>query len=430
MPVRALAMNVQNWIDRLGLVWIEGQVAQLRSRAGAGLVWITLRDPLADVSVSVTAKRQVFDIVDPPIVEGAKVLVCAKAEYYMTRGSLSFAAREIRPVGVGDLLARLERLKRLLAAEGLFAAELKRPLPFLPRRVGLVCGRDSAAEHDVLKNARARWPAVEFEVRNVPVQGTQAVQQILLCLEELDRDPVVDVIVLTRGGGSLEDLLPFSDEGLLRAVAKARTPVVSAIGHETDAPLLDLVADVRASTPTDAARRIVPDVAEERAGVANATATLRTALRRRIEAERTGLGHLRAHPAPRTHQPPRRGRVAPRPGPPVHPPPADPGRRRHRAPRRPRAGAVTPGDSEARLRGGAGRRRRRGAHGRPAHPGRHRARLGRRRTVPGSHRPAPGQARRHRQRNRHPRRHPRCCVHQTPGRRRTSRPTRPRRGNR
>jgi exodeoxyribonuclease VII large subunit len=296
MPVRTLAMNVASWIDRLGAIWIEGQVAQLRSRAGTNVVWITLRDPLADVSVTVTAKRQIFDIVDPPVVEGAKIVVNAKAEYYLTRGSLSFAAREIRPVGLGDLLARLERLKRLLAAEGLFAADRKRTLPFLPRRVGLICGRDSAAEHDVLTNARARWPAVEFAVRNVPVQGIQAVQHILLSLRELERDPDVDVIVITRGGGSLEDLLPFSDEALLRAVAEARTPVVSAIGHETDSPLLDLVADVRASTPTDAARVLVPDVAEELAGVVLTVERMRSSIGRLLASERAALLEIRRRP--------------------------------------------------------------------------------------------------------------------------------------
>jgi len=296
MPVRSVASAVAGWINRLGAIWIEGQVAQLKSRAGAPIVWITLRDPVAEVSLQITAHHRVFDIVDPPVVEGAKVVVFAKAEYYAARGSLSFQAREIRPVGVGELLARLERLKRLLAAEGLFAAERKLRLPFLPHVVGLVCGRDSAAEDDVLTNARLRWPAVRFEVRNVPVQGPQAAAQVLGALRNLDADPAVEVIVLARGGGSLEDLLPFSDEALVRAVAECRTPVVSAIGHETDSPLLDLVADLRASTPTDAARRIVPDMAEELAGLAGARDRLRTAISGRIAAEQAALTSLRARP--------------------------------------------------------------------------------------------------------------------------------------
>ena len=195
--------------------------------------------------------------------EGAHVVVHAKAQIWAGRGSLSFAADQIRQVGVGELLAQLEHLRRVLTAEGLFAADRKRPLPFLPRRVGVVCGRASAAEHDVVENARRRWPAVQFRLLEVAVQGTNAVPEVTGALAALDQDPEVDVIVVTRGGGSLEDLLPFSTEALIRAVAACRTPVVSAIGHESDVPLLDLVADVRASTPTDAAKRVVPDVVEE-----------------------------------------------------------------------------------------------------------------------------------------------------------------------
>jgi exodeoxyribonuclease VII large subunit len=210
---------------------------------------------------------------------------------------LSFSVRQIRPVGEGELLARIERTKRLLAAEGLFAAERKRPLPFLPSQVGLVCGRDSAAEHDVVRNASLRWPAVRFTIRNVPVQGPQSVAAVLAALGELDADPGVDVIVLARGGGSVEDLLPFSDEGLIRAVFACKTPIISAIGHETDAPLLDLVADVRASTPTDAARLLVPDMAEEVAGVLDARHRLRTAVYRVIDRQQTELTVLRSRPA-------------------------------------------------------------------------------------------------------------------------------------
>jgi exodeoxyribonuclease VII large subunit len=262
-PVRQIANLVAGGIDRLGAVWVEGQIAQLSRRQGMNTVFITLRDPVADVSVSVTCSRQLFDSLNPPVVEGASVVVHAKPTYYANRGTLSLRADDIRTVGLGELLARLERRRQLLAAEGLFARELKRSLPFLPGCVGLVTGRDSAAERDVLENARRRWPAVRFKVRNTSVQGPNAAAEVIEAVGTLDRDPDVDVIVVARGGGSVEDLLPFSDEGLVRAVYAARTPVVSAIGHEQDSPLLDLVADVRASTPTDAAKLVVPDVAEE-----------------------------------------------------------------------------------------------------------------------------------------------------------------------
>ncbi len=262
-PVRQIANAISGWIDRLGAVWVEGQIAQLSRRQGMNTVFMTLRDAVADISVTVTCSRQVFDSLNPPVVEGASVVIFARPSYYANRGTLSLYATDIRMVGLGELLARLERRRQLLAAEGLFARELKRPLPFLPGTVGLVTGSQSAAERDVLENARRRWPAVQFRVIHTAVQGTNAAREVIEALDTLDRDPGVDVIVIARGGGAVEDLLPFSDEGLIRAVHKARTPVVSAIGHEPDSPLLDLVADVRASTPTDAAKLVVPDVAEE-----------------------------------------------------------------------------------------------------------------------------------------------------------------------
>ena len=262
-PVRTIANAIAGWIDRLGSVWVEGQIAQLNRRQGMNTVFLTLRDPVADLSVTVTCSRTVFDSLNPPVVEGASVVVHAKPSYYPTRGTLSLYADDIRMVGLGELLARLERRRQLLAAEGLFAAELKRRLPFLPDCIGLVTGRGSAAERDVLENARRRWPGVRFRVLNTAVQGANAAGEVIDALGALDRDLEVEVIVIARGGGSVEDLLPFSDEALIRAVHQARTPVVSAIGHEPDSPLLDLVADLRASTPTDAAKLVVPDVAEE-----------------------------------------------------------------------------------------------------------------------------------------------------------------------
>lgn len=264
MPVGVVSRKIGGWIDRLGALWVEGQITQLSRRPGAGVVFMTLRDPAQEVSLTVTCFRDVFDKVADVIQEGARVVVFAKPVWYAPSGQLSLRAAEIRPVGVGELLVRLERLKKALAAEGLFAPERKKPLPFLPRRIGLVTGRASAAERDVLETARHRWPAVRFEVRPVAVQGVHAVPQIVKAVQELDGLPEVDVIIVARGGGSVEDLLPFSDEQLVRAVAACRTPVVSAIGHEPDNPLLDFVADLRSRTPTHAAKDAVPDVGEER----------------------------------------------------------------------------------------------------------------------------------------------------------------------
>jgi exodeoxyribonuclease VII large subunit len=261
VPVRTVLRLVGDWVGRLGRIWVEGQIAELNRRGST--VFLTLRDPVAAVSARVVCSRTVFDANDPAPAEGARVVIWARPDFNTARGSFSLTAMEIRTVGIGELLARLERLRRSLAAEGLFAPERKRPLPFLPGVVGLICGRDSAAERDVLRNAARRWPAVRFRVMQVAVQGSYAVTEIIEALRELDADPDVDVIIVTRGGGSIEDLLPFSDEDLIRAVAACATPVVSAIGHEQDTPILDHVADVRASTPTDAARRVVPDVSEQ-----------------------------------------------------------------------------------------------------------------------------------------------------------------------
>jgi exodeoxyribonuclease VII large subunit len=296
-PVRQVAMLVGQWIGKLGAVWVEGQVSQVNRRAGSGTVFLTLRDTLADVSVTVTTPRATLDAMSPPLVEGASVLVHARPSFYAARGSFSLAAREIRAVGLGELLARLERLRQLLAAEGLFAAERKRPLPFLPRRVGLVTARGSAAERDVVENARRRFPGVVVETAYATVQGHRAAAEVIAALERLDAHPEVDVIVVARGGGSIEDLLPFSDEALVRAVHRLRTPVVSAIGHEPDQPLLDLVADVRASTPTDAAKLVVPDMAEEVNGVTWARDRLRQVITQRIAREQEWLAQLRSRPA-------------------------------------------------------------------------------------------------------------------------------------
>jgi exodeoxyribonuclease VII large subunit len=296
VPLRTVARLIAEWVGRLGRVWVEGQVAQLSRRPGAGTAFLTLRDPVAAASMQVAVPRQVLDAVTPPLVEGARIVVHGKPEVYLSNGSLSLVATDIRPVGLGELLARLEQLKAVLAAEGLFEPGRKRPLPFLPRAVGLVTGRGSAAERDVLENARARWPAVTFKVENVAVQGVYAVTEVMDALRRLDRDADVDVIVIARGGGSVEDLLPFSDEALVRAVSACLTPVVSAIGHEVDTPLVDLVADVRASTPTDAARRVVPDVRAEQAGLTRAVGTLRRSVAGHVDREQARLDALRSRP--------------------------------------------------------------------------------------------------------------------------------------
>jgi exodeoxyribonuclease VII large subunit len=296
-PVRQIALAISQWVGRLGAVWVEGQMTQVSRRPGVGTVFMTLRDSAADISVPVTCARTLFDSLNPPLVEGASVVIHAKPDYYPNRGSLSLVAREIRLVGLGELLARLERRRQLLAAEGLFAAELKRALPFLPRCVGLITAPRSAAEHDVVETARRRWPGVSFQTAYAAMQGTRAATEVIDALERLDRDPGVDVIVIARGGGSVEDLLPFSDEALVRAVSGTRTPVVSAIGHEPDTPLLDLVADVRASTPTDAAKHLVPDIAEEHKGVAWARDRARSLVRQLVDRETRALTELRARPA-------------------------------------------------------------------------------------------------------------------------------------
>jgi exodeoxyribonuclease VII large subunit len=282
VPVRVVAQKIAEWINRLGEVWIEGQIAQLTRRPGMATQFLVLRDTDANISLNVTCARAVLG---DDVGEGSRVVLRARPDFYVERGTLSLRATEIRQVGLGELLARLEQLKRLLAAEGLFAPDRKRALPFLPQRIGLITGRASAAERDIVENARRRFAGVAFRVENVATQGPTAANDVVAALERLDADNAVDVIVIARGGGSIEDLLPFSNESLIRAVAAARTPVVSAIGHETDAPLLDLVADLAASTPTDAARRIVPDVADERARVADLRERARQSVHQRVSGE-------------------------------------------------------------------------------------------------------------------------------------------------
>jgi exodeoxyribonuclease VII large subunit len=292
-PVRTVLQLVGGWIGRLGRIWVEGQIAEAKKRGNT--VFITLRDPIAAVSVQVISTRQTFEVTNPP--EGARVVVFAKPDFNASRGSFALTALEIRAVGIGELLARLEHLRKSLTAEGLFGRERKRSLPFLPNVIGLICGRESAAQRDVQENAQRRWPAVKFRIEQTAVQGPSAAGEVIAALQRLDADPDVDVIVIARGGGSLEDLLPFSDEALIRAVAASRTPVVSAIGHEQDTPLLDYVADLRASTPTDAAKRVVPDVSEQLALIQELRDRMTRCVKGWLDRETAWLQAVRSRPA-------------------------------------------------------------------------------------------------------------------------------------
>lgn len=285
VPVRTVSRMLGEWIGKLGAIWVEGEVAEYRERPRARMQFLVLRDTEADASLSVVADSELVGRMDPPLEAGQRIIVWARPEFWSGRGSLQLRARSLRAVGLGELLARLAALQATLAAEGLFAPERKKPLPFLPRRIGLICGRNSDAEHDVVVNARDRWPAANFVIREVAVQGANAVREVTAALLELDDVEDVDVIVITRGGGSVEDLLPFSNESLVRAVAAAQTPIVSAIGHEQDSPLLDLVADYRASTPTDAGKRIVPSFSEEDTRVRQLLARGRATVARRVDQE-------------------------------------------------------------------------------------------------------------------------------------------------
>ena len=295
-PVRVVSQKIGEWVGRLGWIWAEGEIAQITKRPGSSVVFITLRDMSADVSVTVMVPRRHVEAAEPPLVQGGRVVVHGKPQWYAARGTLSLSVDDIRAVGLGELLARLQRLKKLLAAEGLFDPARKRPLPFLPRRIGLITGRASAAEKDVLENAKLRFPAADFRVINVPVQGGSAVPAVLDALAKMEADPDVEVIILARGGGSVEDLLPWSDEALCRAVFACLTPIVAAIGHETDNPLVDYVADVRASTPTDAAKRVVPDFSEELRALGMARRRLDLAMNGLLDREQHRLDAVRSRP--------------------------------------------------------------------------------------------------------------------------------------
>ncbi len=295
--VKVVTEAIKEYVDRLGPIWIEGEISELNERSGP-MAFIRLRDPSEDMSLSVMCHKSVIAAVQP-LPPNARVVLYAKPSWYTKNGSLTLSAREIRQVGVGELLARLEALKSLLAAEGLFDSDRKVGLPLLPKKIGLICGRNTDAEKDVVENAKRRWPSVQFEIREVTVQGAAAVTEVSAALRELEADVDVDVIIITRGGGSFEDLLPFSDEGLVRLAASCLTPIVSAIGHEKDSPLLDLVADFRASTPTDAAKHVVPDINEEIEMISGLLDRARRKILNLIDLETTRLTNFRDRPVMR-----------------------------------------------------------------------------------------------------------------------------------
>jgi len=297
-PVRVISEAIGEYLSRLGNVWIEGELSEVTVRPGAQMVFMRLRDTSADMSISIMCHKSVLESV-APLPQNARVVMNSKVSWYAKNGSLSFSVKEIRQVGVGELLARLEALKNQLAGEGLFDDSNKQELPFLPKSVGLICGRNSDAEKDVVENAKRRWSSVHFEIREVAVQGAAAVVEVSGALRELDANPDVEVIIITRGGGSFEDLLPFSDESLVRLVASCTTPIVSAIGHEKDAPLLDLVADFRASTPTDAGKRVVPDMEEELTKISNLRGRALRFLQSRIDFEVAKIAQFLDRPSMR-----------------------------------------------------------------------------------------------------------------------------------
>jgi len=294
-PVALMSGKLKDYIDRLGTVWVEGELTQWGMSGGN--VYGKVKDLEQDVTLSFRIWSSTLQKLKEEFRQGDRVVALVKAEWWPKGGTLTMQVYDIRHVGIGDLLAQLEALRRRLFDEGLFALERKKRLPFLPRRIGLVTGKDSDAEKDVLRNAQLRWPAVQFRIRYAAVQGDRAWSEVSGAIKSLDAEPEVDVIIVARGGGDFQNLLPFSDERLVRVVAECATPVVSAIGHEADRPLLDDVADLRASTPTDAAKRVVPDIADELARVRQARGRMAMRVTGIVSAEIDRIGHIRSRPA-------------------------------------------------------------------------------------------------------------------------------------
>jgi len=293
-PVAVVAQKIKGYIERLGTVWVEGELAQWNERNGA--VFGKLKDLEGDVTLSFQLWSSTRAKLTEQFAQGDRVIALAKTEFWVKGGTLTMQVLTMRHVGLGDLLERLERLRRQLADEGLFDPARKKALPFLPACIGLITGKDSDAEQDVLRNAQLRWPSVRFRVRHAAVQGDRAAADVAAAIRELDADPEVEVIIVARGGGDFQNLLAFSDEALLRTAAACATPLVSAIGHEADRPLLDEVADLRASTPTDAAKRVVPDVADELARVRQARSRILSRVTALVTHEIDRLGSVRSRP--------------------------------------------------------------------------------------------------------------------------------------
>ncbi len=292
-PLGRVVMAVKDWVGRCNEIWVDAQVIEIKRRSGP-TQFLTFRDRIADMSAPVTVSAMVLDAAGP-LPEGSRVTARVRPRVWERNTGLSFECLELVVAGEGKLLARLEQLKRKLQAEGLFEPHRKRRPPFIPRRIGLVTGKDSDAEHDVVTTVQQRWPAL-FTVAHCLVQGQNSAESVITAIQRLDRAVEVDVIIIARGGGSLEDLLSFSDEGVVRAVANCTTPVISAIGHEQDVPLLDFVADVRASTPTDAGKRVVPDFEAEVDLMSGARSRLVDAISHRIDVAQRSLDDLRTRP--------------------------------------------------------------------------------------------------------------------------------------
>jgi exodeoxyribonuclease VII large subunit len=287
--VAAFNRGVASWLTRLPSLWVEGEITELRRQAAWASVFFTLKDLEDGSCLPVTMPRTTFDALRLELADGDRAHVFGRPELYEARGTFQLRALSLEPLGLGDALARIERLRRKLAAEGLFAPERKRPLPLLPRRIGLLTGNEAAAKRDFVTAVTARFPAACILVAETYVQGPQAAGAVAATLTTLAGEPEVDVVVVARGGGSFEDLLPFSDERVVRALAACPVPVISAVGHEQDTPLCDLAADVRASTPTAAARLVVPDERELRAELDRLRATLGRDTRRILERSRQAL---------------------------------------------------------------------------------------------------------------------------------------------
>ena len=299
--VAAFNRGVAQWLGRLPTIWVEGEVTELRRHERWASVFFTLKDPTDGSCVGVTMARGRFDALRLDLTDGERVHVFGRPELYEQRAEFKLRALTVERFGVGAHLAALERLKAQLAAEGLFAEERKRPLPLVPRRIGVVTGNDAAAKQDVVTTIRSRFPPASVLVAETYVQGPRAATDIVSAIRALGEEPCVDVVVLTRGGGSFEDLLPFSDERVVRAVAECPVPVVSAVGHEQDTPLCDLAADVRASTPTAAGKLVVPELTELFGRLDRAREVLARSVRRSLERDRERLGRSaeRLRTAPR-----------------------------------------------------------------------------------------------------------------------------------